>query len=42
MNVLTSDLTYVNIAGNWHYIYLMIDLFNKEIVDYASGPNKDA
>jgi transposase InsO family protein len=42
MDVITSDLTYVNVAGNWHYICLMIDLFNREIVGYSSGPNKDA
>ncbi|GGB09277.1 hypothetical protein GCM10007190_16670 [Macrococcus hajekii] len=30
--VLVSDLTYVKVAGKWHYICLFIDLFNREIV----------
>ena len=42
MNVVVSDLTYVNVGGKWNYICLMIDLFNREIVGYAAGKNKDA
>jgi len=42
MEVITSDLTYVNVSGKWHYICLMLDLFNREIVGYSAGPNKDA
>ena len=42
MEVITSDLTYVNVSGRWHYICLMINLFNREIVGYSSGANKDA
>jgi transposase InsO family protein len=42
MEVITSDLTYVNVSGRWHYICLMINLFNREIVGYSVGSNKDA
>jgi len=42
MEVITSDLTYVNVSGKWHYICLMINLFNREIVGFSSGANKDA
>lgn len=37
-----SDLTYVKVQNQWHYICLLIDLFNREIIGYSSGPNKDA
>ncbi|QCT75788.1 transposase [Macrococcoides canis] len=42
MEALVSDLTYVKVAGQWHYICLFIDLFNREIVGYSAGKNKDA
>ena len=42
MKVVVSDLTYVNVGGNWNYICLMLDLYNREIVGYAAGKNKNA
>lgn len=42
MNVVVSDLTYVNVAGKWNYICLMLDLYNREIVGYAAGEHKSA
>ena len=42
MKVIVSDLTYVNVAGKWNYIGLMLDLYNREIVGYAAGKHKDA
>lgn len=42
MDVVVSDLTYVNVAGKWHYICLIIDLYNREIIGYAAGRNKTA
>lgn len=42
LDVVVSDLTYVNVAGKWNYICLIIDLFNREIVGYAAGKNKNA
>ncbi|SHK40260.1 Transposase InsO and inactivated derivatives [Anaerobranca californiensis DSM 14826] len=42
MEVVVSDLTYVNVNGKWHYICILLDLYNREIVGYAAGKNKDA
>lgn len=42
LEIVVSDLTYVNVAGKWHYICLLINLFNREIVGFSSGPKKDA
>ncbi|HDH4650252.1 TPA: IS3 family transposase [Staphylococcus aureus] len=42
MEALVSDLTYVKVANTWHYVCLFIDLFNREIVGYSAGKNKDA
>jgi len=41
MEVVVSDLTYINVLGKWHYICLLIDLFNREIIGYSAGANKD-
>ncbi|MDN6363765.1 MAG: IS3 family transposase [Tetragenococcus koreensis] len=40
MKAIVTDLTYVNIADKWFYICFIIDLFNREIIGYSSGPNK--
>ena len=42
LDVVVSDLTYVNVAGKWNYICLILDLWNREIIGYASGVHKDA
>lgn len=42
MHVVVSDLTYVRVGMNWHYICVLIDLFNREIIGYSAGKNKDA
>ncbi len=42
LDVVVSDLTYVNVAGKWNYICLILDLFNREIIGYSAGMNKDA
>jgi transposase InsO family protein len=39
--VVVSDLTYVNVQGKWHYICLLIDLYNREIIGHSAGPRKD-
>ena len=39
LEIVVSDLTYVNVSGKWHYICLLINLFNREIVGYSAGPN---
>jgi putative transposase len=40
--VVVSDLTYVRVAGQWHYVCLFVDLFNREIIGFSSGPRKTA
>lgn len=42
LEAVVSDLTYVNVAGKWNYICVLMDLFNREIIGYAVGPRKDA
>ena len=37
-----SDLTYVRVKEKWHYICILLDLHNREIIGCSSGPNKDA
>ena len=41
-DVVVSDLTYVRVRGKWHYICILLDLYNREIIGYSSGPHKDA
>jgi len=40
--VVVSDLTYVRVGQKWSYVCFLVDLFNREIIGYSSGPNKDA
>lgn len=40
--VIASDLTYVRVNYKWNYICILVDLFNREIVGYRAGINKDA
>jgi len=42
LEVAVSDLTYVRVANSWNYICTLIDLFNREIIGYSVGANKDA
>lgn len=42
LDVVVSDLTYVNVGGYWNYICLLLDLYNREIIGYAAGKHKDA
>lgn len=41
-NVVVSDLTYVRVGNSWNYICVLVDLFNREIIGYSAGSNKDA
>lgn len=41
-NVVVSDLTYVRVGKSWHYICVLVDVFNREIIGYSAGKNKDA
>jgi len=40
MEALVTDLAYVKVGQRWHYVCFIIDLFNREIVSYSTGPNK--
>jgi len=42
LKVIVSDLTYVRVKQNWHYICVLVDLYNSEIIGYSAGPNKSA
>jgi len=42
LEVVVSDLTYVNVKGKWNYICVLLDIYNREIVGYAAGKHKDA
>lgn len=42
LGVVVSDLTYVRVASKWNYICVLVDLFNREIIGYSAGKNKDA
>jgi len=42
LKVIVSDLTYVRVRETWHYICVIVDLYNREIIGYSSGPNKTA
>lgn len=40
--VVVSDLPYVRVLDKWHYICILLDLHNREIIGYSCGTNKTA
>lgn len=42
LEVIITDLTYVRVKQSWHFICLIVDLYNREIIGYSSGAKKDA
>src|SRR5699024_9623510 len=42
LKVVVSDLTYVRVDKKGHYICILVDLYNREIIGYSAGPNKTA
>jgi putative transposase len=42
LNVVVSDLTYIRVGMNWNYICVLVDLFNREIIGFSAGKNKNA
>lgn len=42
LKVIVSDLTYVRVQQKWHYICILVDLYNREIIGHSAGPHKDA
>jgi transposase InsO family protein len=42
LEVIVSDLTYVKVNSQWHYICLLVDVATRNIIGSAAGRNKDA
>lgn len=42
LKVIVSDLTYIQVQQKWHYICVLVDLHNREIIGHSAGPHKDA
>lgn len=42
LEVAVSDLTYVRVGNQWNYICTLIDLSNREIIEYSVRANKEA
>jgi len=42
LEVVVSDLTYLKCAGRWHYLCLLLDLYDRKIIGSAVGRKKDA
>lgn len=42
LKVIVSDLTYVRVKQKWHYLCVLVDLYNREIIGYSAGPRKSA
>jgi transposase InsO family protein len=41
-DVVVSDLTYIKIAGRWHYLCLLLDLCGRKIIGSAVGNQHNA
>lgn len=41
VDVVVSDLTYINITGKWNYICVLINLHNRETIGYSAGKHKN-
>lgn len=42
LEAVVTDLTYVDVSGTWHYVCLILDLFNREVIGYSVGRHKTA
>ena len=40
--VVVNDLTYVRVGNQWHYICILLDLYNQEIIGYSCSKYKNA
>lgn len=40
--VVVSDFTYVRVGDQWHYICILLDLYNREIIGYSCSKHKNA
>ena len=39
--MVVRDLTCIRFGNRWHYICILLDLSNREIIGYSLGPSKD-
>ena len=39
--VIVSDLTYVRVNHKWHYICILIDLYNRKIIGHSASSHQD-
>ena len=39
---IVSDLTYVKVGKKWHYLCVLLDLYNREIIGHSCGEHKTA
>lgn len=37
---IVSNLTYTRVNRRWHYVCLLLDLYNREVIGWSHGPNK--
>ncbi len=42
LKVIVSDLAYVKVGQKWHYICILVDLYNREIIGHSAGRHKSA
>ncbi|SUN04475.1 Mobile element protein [Streptococcus agalactiae] len=42
LEILVTELTYVRVANRWAYVCLILDLFNRKIIDLSLGWHKTA
>jgi len=42
LEAVVSDLTYARVRGSWHYVCILLDLFNREIIGYSAGARRNA
>lgn len=42
LEVVVSDLTYVQVGEKWNYVCIILDLYNREIIGASSGIHKNA
>lgn len=42
LDIVVSDLTYVKVGQTWHYICLILDLWNREVIGWSVGAQRDA
>ena len=42
LKIIVADLTYIKVRSSWKYACIISDLFNREIIGYSVGEQKNA